>query len=296
MKVAEAWRQGSDRLSEQSIPDASLEAEVLLRHALAVDRADFFAALRREVAPKQQKVVDRSLARRLAGEPLFYIIGQRQFYSLDLTVGPRAMVPRQETELLVEEALRLAERRADGAISIADVGTGSGAIAIAVAKSLPLSQVYATDISDGALAVADENRRRHGVADRVRLRRGDLLEALDRPVDIIVSNPPYIPSGAIAGLAPEVRREPALALDGGPDGMRTIRRLIAQAPDCLNPGGQLLVEIAPEQLETVMSLARHTFPWKRVAYSRDLLGMPRVVIVDTSEQPSPAEVSHFGPS
>ena len=287
MRVAEAWQSGRDRLAAREIPDASLEAETLLRDALEVDRSDFFARLQEEIAPKQQRVMEASLGRRISGEPLFYVLGRREFYSIELIVGPEVMVPRQETEVLVEQALRLAGQRAGSPISVADVGTGSGAIAIALAKNLPHAEVYATDNSGEALAVADENRRMCGVADRVRLLKGDLLEALDSPVDLIVSNPPYIPTDAIAGLAPEVRREPALALDGGPDGLQVIRRLIAQAPAYLRPGGRLLIEIGPEQLDAVTSEARRVFPGARVGHSRDLLGLPRVVTVDTSEPYSP---------
>ena len=286
MRVAEAWQSGHDRLAAREIPDASLEAEALLRDALEVDRADFFARLQEEVAPEKQRVMEASLARRLSGEPFFYVLGRREFNSIELIVGPEVMVPRQETELLVEQAVRLAGKRAGSPISVADVGTGSGAIAIALAKNLPHAEVYATDISNDALAVADENCRAHCVADRVRLLKGDLLEALDSPVDIIVSNPPYIPTGDIADLAPEVRREPAVALDGGPDGMQVIRRLIVQAPACLRPGGQLLIEIGPEQLDAVISDARRVLPAAHVGYSHDLLGLPRVVIVDTSVGPS----------
>ena len=159
------------------------------------------------------------------------------------------------------------------------MGTGSGAIAVAVAVRVPRAQVTAIDVDAGALDVADSNRRHHGVEGRVVLARGDLLAPLAAPVDVVVANPPYIPSAELARLPREVRREPAGALDGGGDGLAVARRLLADAPARLNAGGALFVEIAPEQLDEVQRLARRSFPGARVTHRKDALGLARVVCV-----------------
>ncbi len=218
--------------------------------------------------------------RRGEGEPLAYITGRREFYGLDFRVDRRALIPRQETETLVDCVIEhCAALEGDGAVSVADVGTGSGAIAIAVAVRVPRAQVTAIDVDAGALEVADSNRRRHGVEGRVVLARGDLLAPLAAPVDVVVANPPYVPSAELARLPREVRREPAGALDGGCDGLAVARRLLADAPPRLNAGGALFVEIAPEQLDEVQRLARRSFPGARVTHRKDALGLARVVCV-----------------
>ena len=278
MNVRESWVRVTEQLALTGVADASLEAEVLHRHALEADRAQFFATLHEPLAPPHQRQVDGAVRRRADGEPLAYIIGRREFYGLDMFVNADVLVPRQETELLVDRVLEVAASRPE-LMLVADVGTGSGAIAIAVAHYLPDATVYATDSSHGALRVADLNRRTHGVAERVDLLHGDLLQPLPTPVDIIVSNPPYLTTEELSGLAPEVRREPASALDGGPDGLQTIRRLLRQAPHNIRPDGCLLVEIAPQQLETVTGIAGEAFPSAHVSFARDLLGLPRVVSI-----------------
>ena len=164
-------------------------------------------------------------------------------------------------------------------LAVADVGTGSGAIAVAAAVNLPSCRVYATDASEAALRVARDNCRMHGVEDRVELRRGDLLDPQDVRVDVIASNPPYVMTGEIEGLGREIGREPVEALDGGTDGLDVIRRLFEQAPAALKPGGAVLVEIDPRQLQPVTSLAAAAFPNGRVSHRRDLSGRPRVVVV-----------------
>ena len=281
MNVRESWVRATERLALTGVADASLEAEVLHRHALEADRAQFFATLHEPLAPSHQRQVDRSVRRRAGGEPLAYIIGRREFYGLDLFVNADVLVPRQETELLVDRVLEVAASHPE-CKRIADVGTGSGAIAVAVARHLPDATVYATDSSEEALRVADLNRRTHGVAERVDFLHGDLLQPLPTPVDIIVSNPPYLSTGELSGLAPEVRREPASALDGGADGLRTIRRLLRQAPHHIRPDGCILIEIAPQQLDAVTGIAGEAFPSAHVSFARDLLGLPRVVSVQLS--------------
>jgi len=278
VNIRESWVRATEQLALTGVADASLEAEVLHRHALEADRAQFFAALHEPLAPPHQRQVDRSVRRRAEGEPLAYIVGRREFYGLDLFVNDDVLVPRQETELLVDNVLEVAASLPERML-VADVGTGSGAIAVAVARHLPHATVYATDSSQDALRVAEQNRRTHGVDERVELLHGDLLQPLPAPVDVIVSNPPYLTTGELSGLAPEVGREPVSALDGGPDGLRTVRRLIAQAPNHLRPGGCLLVEIAHQQLEAVTGITGAAFPSAHVSFARDLLGLPRLVSV-----------------
>ena len=251
-----------------------------MRHALGMERAAYFAALSDAVPPDACRRALALARRRAGGEPLAYIVGSREFYGLRLDVDSRVLVPRQETETLVDCVIEhCAAREYDDGPIVADIGTGSGAIAIAVAARLPRARALAIDSDAGALALADANRRRHGVAGRVTLLRGDLLAPLDSPVDVIASNPPYLRSADIPHLPPDVRREPSAALDGGPDGLAVIRRLLAAAPARLNAGGALFVEIAPEQLGEVTTLARRNFPGARIEGRRDGMGLARVVCV-----------------
>ncbi len=294
MKVRESWVRVRNDLADRGVADASIEAETLIRHGLCHDRTRFFAELDRQLGTRELASIDGLALRRAAGEPLAYILGSREFYGLEMCVSEHVLVPRQETELLVDKVLEFADRRSGQPKTIADVGTGSGAIAVALASRLPEATLYATDLSEAALEVADVNRRRHGVAERVRLLLGDLFSAVQiRPhlnplpkgeevrYDVIVSNPPYIAAGDLADLPPDVRREPQSALDGGPDGLRVTERLLMEAPAYLNQPGQVLVEIAPEQLEDVLGIAQQAFPSAAVAFDRDLLGLPRVVVVET---------------
>jgi len=189
------------------------------------------------------------------------------------------LVPRQETELLVDAVLEFVSTSNLRNPLIADVGTGSGAIAIAVAKALPDATVFATDISHDALKIAEANALAHDVQDAVRLLHGDLLEPLPGPVDIIVSNPPYLTTDEIPGLASEVRHEPETALDGGRDGLAAISELMRQAAGLVQKSRLLAVEIAPSQLDSVVLLARGLFPDSQVTHLLDLTGLPRVVHV-----------------
>ena len=284
--MPETVRQVAARLAEtlesHGIPESLLESEVLLRHALEYDRARFYACLYDKVDARILDQAEILTERRLAREPLAHIIGRREFYGLEFSVSPAVLIPRQETELLVDTALEFARQGSDDTISVADIGTGSGAIAVALAVNLPGAQVYATDCSTNALAEADRNRHKLGVADRVCLLHGDLLLPLSHPVDLIISNPPYVATNLMPGLAPEVHMEPRVALDGGEKGLEVIRRLLEQAPSKLKTGGCLLVEISPEQLDAACVMAKARFPAADISYANDLLGLPRCVIVSTT--------------
>ena len=281
MRLREALERSRRRLERADIPDADIEAQVLLRNWLGIDRATFHASPERELSDKDAEAFQRTVKRRTEGEPLSYITGHREFYGLDFVVTPDVLVPRQETEFLVEAVLEYARSfgRNGSALTIADVGTGSGAIAVALGRHLPNATVYGTDVSRAELRVADENVRRHGLEGRVRLRQGDLFEALDDPVDVVVSNPPYLSDDEAAELPPDVQREPRLALVAGSDGMDVLRGLIVGTRDYVKPGGLLAFEIDPRRLEAVESLARKTFAGGEITVVKDHAGLERVVTV-----------------
>jgi len=261
-----------------------LEAEVLLRHAVSLDRAQFYARLSEDISPAARTTFEALLARRLCHEPTAYIIGRREFYGLDLEVTPAAPIPRPDTELLVDEALAQARRLRPTCPEphIADVGTGCGATALAVAMRLPGARVTAIDTSQAALDLAGRNAARLGLSERVRFALGDLLSPLADPADIIVANLPYVPSGEWERLPPEIRcYEPRAALDGGPDGLRLIARLLNEAPAHVRSGGALILEIGDDQGAAVAALAHKAFPGGAVAVKQDLASLDRAVLIET---------------
>ncbi len=272
------WASASDRLSQAGIGDATLEAEVLLRHALGINRASFLAEQRDPVSDEAAAEFDRLLDRRVGREPLAYIMGRREFYGTDFAVTPAVLVPRQETELLVDLAVeRLNDMTDPRAI---DVGTGSGCVALAIALHASSADVHAIDVSEDALTIAARNRETHGLTDRVLLYEGDFMSPFAGDPgrwDVIVSNPPYMPSAVLDTLAPEVRAEPPLALDGGPGGLAPTRKLMEQAPGLLAEGGYLLIEIYSDSAPEAERLAIRAFPKTPVAVHRDLLGLARVL-------------------
>ena len=277
--LQDTWQRLRQKLCSAGSSDADLEAEVLLRHALSMARGDFFASLGEPVAPEEIAQAVGLAERRAGGEPLAYITGRREFYGLEFLVDERVLIPRQETELLVDLASGACADREGERVVIADAGTGSGAIAVALASRISHSFIYATDVSAGALEVAGANAERHGVAERVRLLRGDLLAPLPERADVIVSNPPYIATEDLPRLPEDVRREPALALDGGLAGTSVIARLLEQAARSLMPGGSLFVEISPEQRDVVIGMAERWFAGAEVDVVRDAAGQFRVLCV-----------------
>jgi release factor glutamine methyltransferase len=258
--------------------EAALDAEVLARHVLGWDRATLVARWR-ETAPESfDQRLQPLITRRSAREPVAYITGHREFWDLEFDVTPDVLIPRPETELIVEEALRHArEVRLPG--EIVDVGTGSGCIAVALAHELPSARVTATDTSIAALKVARRNAGRHGVAHRIQFLHADLLDDV-ATADLIVSNPPYIPAGDARGLQPEVGlHEPAAALFGGPgDGLELVRRLLASAPAHLADDGRLMIEFGFGQEFLLREAARHA-GWDVVRICNDLQAIPRVAIL-----------------
>lgn len=272
------WASAIDRLTGAGIDDAALEAEVLLRHALGGDRAAFLAMQREPVPDRTAVEFERLLARRESREPLAYITGRREFYGMDFAITPAVLVPRQETERLVDLAIERAE--IVNAPRILDVGTGSGCVALAIAAHVPDAGVHAVDLSEDALAVAVQNREANGLTDRVTFHQGDLMSGfVDTPKrwDVIVSNPPYIPLDVFEKLSPEIRAEPRMALDGGSDGLEPTRRLLEQATGLLADNGRMLIEIFSNAGAEAARLATGAFPDTPVTVHDDLLGLARVL-------------------
>ena len=261
-------------------PDAQLEAEVLIRHVLQIDRATFFRDLEQPVTDCDRERLDDLVNRRLNREPLNYITGLREFYGLDFEVSDSVLIPRQETELLVDTVISLARSRPKCEMKICDIGTGSGAIAVSVAVNLPSAEVMAIDISQRALDIADANRRMHGVYNRVSLRRGNLLEPVDWKPEIIVSNPPYIRRSDLSLLQPEIQYEPSVALDGGPDGLEVIRGLLRQSSDKVSSTGAILFEIDSSQKDSARMLSREYFPNSEISILDDLSGNSRAILIE----------------
>lgn len=277
------------RLREGGSDSPQLDSAVLMAHVLGVSKAWLYAHPHRRLTEAEISQYETLARRRICQEPVAYLVGYRPFYALDIIVNPHVLIPRPETELLVERVLGharylLAQGRTP---LIADIGTGSGAIATALAVNLPDAQVIAVDLSADALAVAAENVARHGVGDRVRLVAGNLTDPLLAPADIIVANLPYIATPALPNLPPTVRDyEPVLALDGGPDGLRVFRALFdglvrAGAQAKLRPGGRIYLEIGADQGLAVKSLAALALPGAEVSILPDYAGLDRIVVAAT---------------
>ena len=259
-------------LAGKGVDNARLEAEWLLCEALALDRIGLYLNFDKPLQDNELAAYRTMVARRAKREPLQYILGSQEFYGLEFVVTPAVLIPRHDTELLVEEALK----RAVPAGRILDIGAGSGCIAVALAAKLPAAEIYGVEQSAVALAVAAENAQRNGV--RLHLLAGSLFEPVSGEMfDLIVSNPPYIPSGDLPGLEPEVRDyEPLAALDGGVDGLDFYRLIIPAAVDQLSPGGWLLVEVGIDQAIAVRELFASS-GFSAIFAAKDPGGVDRVV-------------------
>ncbi|MBI2851392.1 MAG: peptide chain release factor N(5)-glutamine methyltransferase [Chloroflexi bacterium] len=270
----DALNRAREMLAESNIEDPALESVVLLTRALKMNRVQLYLEFDNPISPEQAEQFGRLVTRRLKGEPAAYIVGHREFYGFDFCVDSNVLIPRPETELIVEQALELAKDRP--ITTIADIGTGCGAIAISLAHKLPETKIYATDISAAALKVASANCQKHGVSDRICLLEGDLLAPLPEPVDLIVANLPYV-TDVDLNKVNTFGFEPTLALSGGPDGLDKIRRLCSQVSEKLSPGGSLLLEIGQGQVAAVTALLRNAFPAFKIEAFTDLAGIGRVV-------------------
>jgi release factor glutamine methyltransferase len=280
--IGVAWRKVRDRFREAGLPTAELDARLVAQHAFGIDAMALVRREREPISEQWATELERSALRRLAGEPVSRIVGEREFWGLRFGLNAATLDPRPETEMLVADAIAAAETKPSP--RIVDLGTGSGAIAIAIADALPKARLVATDISPEALSQAKANAERHRVADRIDFKLGSWWEAVPHAelFDVIVSNPPYISTDAIGALQPEVRLfDPKTALDGGFDGLDAYRAIASQSIRRLNPGGRILLEIGSNQGDTVSRiLSRAGFA--RVEVQKDLAGLDRTVMASHS--------------
>lgn len=294
LTVAALVADATARLERSGSSSPRLDAELLLGHALNVDRVGVLAHPDAPVPQSSADAFEASVTRRERGEPVAYIRGFREFHGLAIATDSRALVPRPETEALVDEAVAEIARRLTGAprpvgaapLRVADVGTGTGAIAIAMVAALRRRrmdahvEITAVDISPDALQLAMENAVGHGVADRMAFRQGDLLGGGEAPFDIVCANLPYVASGDIDMLGPELGFEPRAALDGGPDGLDVIRRLLDRMPRVLDAAGTAFLEIGSDQGEAIVGEVATRLPGWGCIVLRDLAGLQRFARIE----------------
>jgi release factor glutamine methyltransferase len=265
-------------------PEAAVDVDVFARTILGWDRARLLTSLTDHPPDSLEPQFSEWVTRREQREPTAYIVGVREFWGLEFRVTPAVLIPRPETEFIVEEALRVLPTKGNARqrMRLADVGTGSGCIAVALAHERPTIHIVATDVSDAALAIARENAERHGVANRIEFRRTSYLEEVDGEFDLIAANPPYVRDGDKRALARDVRHEPDVALFGGQTGLRDIEGVIASAVSKLRPGGWFVMEFGFGQEDDVRELVgrRHELRVDRVR--ADLQGLPRTAIIQRS--------------
>jgi release factor glutamine methyltransferase len=293
MTGQEALRRGTIALRAAAIDDPEIEAALLLRHAIGRDRVYLYSHLPEELALEQEQAYLDILGRRVHHRPAAYLTGMREFYGIEFYVAPGVLIPRPETELLVEQSLQQLRHRASSeqVPVFADIGTGSGAVAVAVAKHWAAARYFAVDRSQGALEIARLNARRPRLAGRIEFLLGDLMAPLPVPADVVAANLPYVTTADWEQLPPEIRlHEPREALDGGADGLDVIRRLIATAPARLSSDGVLLIEIGRGQADPVLSLLADSFPAGRRYLLADLAGIERVAVVDLGGAELPQHV------
>ncbi|MFZ9933765.1 MAG: peptide chain release factor N(5)-glutamine methyltransferase [Chthoniobacterales bacterium] len=267
---------GTERyLGDRGVENPRLNAEHLLAHALGLKRMELYLQFDRALTESERAPLRDLVKRRGAREPLQHVLGSAEFHGRSFISDKRALVPRPETEQLVELALDIAKTKS--ASAILDIGTGSGVIALTIALALPSAAVHAADLSAEALALAAENAARHGLTGRVTFHQTDLLPPGETKFDLIIANLPYIPADEIPSLSPEVRHDPVSALDGGTDGLDLIRRLIDTAPPRLAPGGALLLEIGTGQADAVNTcLSERKF--RDISVSCDYQNIPRFAV------------------
>jgi release factor glutamine methyltransferase len=267
---------GTERyLADRGVENPRLNAEHLLAHALGLKRMELYLQFDRPLAESERAPLRDLVKRRGTREPLQHVLGTAEFHGRTFACDKRALVPRPETEQLVELALEIAKDKP--AATILDIGTGSGVIVLTIALELPSATLHATDLSPDALALAAENAARHALTDRIVFHQADLLPPDGTRFDLIIANLPYIPAEEIASLSPEVRHDPASALDGGPDGLALVRRLIETAPDRLAPGGALLLEIGLGQADAVNTLLSAR-KFRDISVRPDYQNIPRFAV------------------
>jgi release factor glutamine methyltransferase len=280
VQLSDVFASAVARLTAARVPSPRMNAELLLRFTLDVDRAYLYAHSERELTADEQTRYDEALAQRARGVPAQYITGHQEFWGMDLIVNPAVLIPRPETEHVIETVLHLINggRAPSPGTRIVDVGTGSGCVALALAKELPEAEIHGTDISLAALEVARANAARHQLENKIQFHETDLLEGLEpASFDFVVSNPPYVGESEQDQVQLEVRKfEPRNAVFAGPTGLEVIERLIPQAQSVLRPGGWLIMEMSGTIAEGVKNLLAS---WRNVQITKDLQGIPRVASV-----------------
>lgn len=282
LSIRSALLWGAQVLSRAGIENHRLDAEVLLRHVLDMEKEQLYVNGEAPISAGQEAQFRELLLRRSRREPVAYVTGHKEFWSLDFFVTPAVLIPRPETEMLVEVALQYARRPTSGSsVKVLDIGTGSGAVSVCLAKEQAAMEIVAVDISRVALDVARVNTRRHGVADRIRFLPGDLfapVKPLPETFDLIVSNPPYIRTGELSMLAPEIREwEPTIALDGGANGIDSYRRIIGEGHRYLTPTGSIVLEIGADMASAVVDLFSRSGCYGPASVYQDYAGKDRVV-------------------
>ena len=282
LSIANAVIEGAQRLGDAAVPEARRHAGSLLAHVLGRDRSFLTAHADEAVTEEELESFRVLIKRRGGGEPMQYITGHQEFFKLDFEVTPAVLIPRPETELIVEAGLELL--RNDPKPHLADIGTGSGCLAISMLHEMSAARAVATDVSPPALEVARRNAERHGVLDRLELLESDCFSALEAfgSFSLIVSNPPYVSDYELKSLQREVNYEPRAALAGGPDGLSVIRRLLIEARPFLRSGGYFVFEIGFEQSEAVEQLIDRRY-WKLIEIRRDLQQIPRTFVLQRRE-------------
>lgn len=284
VQVKKLLAEAATEIAASGIDTARLDAEILLAHTLTIDRTRLLARLSSPISQDKQEIFQRLIERRIRREPIAYITGKREFWSREFCVTPDVLIPRPETEFVVETVLQLVAQpgiaNPRSLIQILDIGTGSGCIAITLAKELPTAELWAVDLSSAALTVALDNAQRHGVDKRIRFLQGDLFSSIHEALkfDIVVSNPPYIARDDLTALQPEVRDwEPKAALDGGKDGLTFYCRLVQESQTRLRSGGWLIMEMGVGQCSAVTRLIQAQSNFQESLCVQDYTGFDRVV-------------------
>jgi release factor glutamine methyltransferase len=283
LTIAEAINTAATKLTAAGITSARLDAELFLSHMLKKNRAWLITHIHDVLDEDLGRTFETAVRRRARREPLQYIIGTQEFRGLEFIVTPDVLIPRPETELVVESALKIISKPGR-TVTIIDLCTGSGCMAVCLAKELPSSRIFATDMSKKALSVARDNARRHHVSGQIRFFKGDLFGALEEldihgQVDIIVSNPPYVRSGDLPTLQPEVRDyEPEMALIAGPEGTELHRRIINAAPDYIKQYGALIMEMGMGQAAALRRMVKTNGAYNNPKILKDLAGIERVIV------------------
>lgn len=286
MTLGDALHKTVHALRIHDIGDSQIEARILLGFVLNLSSVDIYTYTDRTLNERQIQKLNRVLIRRIRHEPTAYIVQHKEFYGLEFYVDNRVLIPRPETELIVEEALRFLTERTEsitntsGTTSIADIGTGCGALAVSIAVHFPHATIYATDISSDAIEVAQYNSKRHGVSERISFLQGDLLRPLKEPVDLLIANLPYVVSQELPDLNPEIKDyEPGTALDGGEDGLSIIKELFQQTQGHIKHDGCLILEIGDQQEQGIISLIDRYLHISTYDFMSDLNGLTRTVKV-----------------